>query len=70
MACLFVYVHPSKAKLTIFLDTNWFLIASTVSVYSLPQMLLSVLADLSTNSLGNVLYDCRISRFDIPFHGI
>jgi hypothetical protein len=26
--------------------------------------------DSNTNSLGNALYDCRSSRFDIAFHGI
>ena len=67
---LFVDVHPSKAKLTLFLDSSCFLIASTVSVYSLWQILLRVLANGNTGSLRNALYDCRSSRLDIAFHGI
>jgi len=70
IANLFVEVHPSKAKLTLFLVGNCFLIASTVSEYSLRQMLLRVLADGSTSLLRNALYDRRSSRFDIAFHGI
>jgi len=41
IANLFLDVHQSKAKLSIFLDGNCFVIASTVSVYFLQQMLLS-----------------------------
>jgi hypothetical protein len=70
MASLFVDIHPSKAKLTLFLDGNCFLIASTVSVYSLQQILLRVLAHGNTNSLRNALYDRRCWRFDIEFHEI
>jgi len=70
IANLFVDVHPSKAKLTLFVDVNWFLIASTVSVYSLRQILLRVLADGNTNLLPYALYDRRSSTFDIAFHGI
>jgi len=70
IANVFVEVHPSKAKLTLFLVGNCILIASTVSEYSLRQMLLKVLADGSTSSLRNALYDHRSSRFDIGFHGI
>jgi len=70
MANLFVDVHPSKAKPTLFRDGNCFLIASTVSAYSLRQMLLRVVADGSTRSSGSALYDCRSSRFDIAFHGL
>jgi len=66
----FVDVHSSRAKLILFLDGNCFLSASTVSVYSLWQILLRVLADGNTNSLRNTLYDCCSSRFDIAFHGI
>jgi len=58
-ANLFVDVHPSKAKLTLFVDGNCFLIASTVSVYSLRQIFLSVRADSNTNSVRNALYDRR-----------
>jgi len=53
MASLFVTVHPSKDKLTLFCDGNCFLIASTVSAYSLRQMLLRVVADGSTKSSRN-----------------
>jgi len=67
---LFVDVHLSKAKLTLFLDGSCFLIASTVSVYSLWQTLPRVLADGITTLLRNALYDCRSSRLDIAFHGI
>jgi len=67
---LFVDVHPSKAKLTLFVDGNCLLIASTVSVYSLRQILLRVLADGISNSLRNALYDRHSSRFDIAFHGV
>jgi len=70
MANLFVDVHPSKAKLTLFRNGNCFLIESTVSAYSLRQMLLRVVADGSTRSSRNAVYDCRSSRFDIAFHGI
>jgi hypothetical protein len=70
IAKLFVDVHPSKAQLTLFLDGNFFLIASTVSVYSLRQILLRVLADGKTYSLRNALYDRRNWRFDIAFHAI
>jgi len=59
---LFVDVHPSKAKLTLFLDGNCFLIASTVSEYSLRQRLLRVLADGSISSLRNAFHDRRGSR--------
>jgi len=70
MANLFVDVHPSKAKLTLFRIGNCFLIASTVSAYCLRQMLLRVVADGSTRSSRNALYDRHSSRFDIMFHGI
>ena len=70
IADLFVNVHPSKAKLSLFLDGSCFLIASTVSVYSLWQILLRVLADGNTNSLRNEWYDHCSSRLDIAFHEI
>jgi hypothetical protein len=70
IANLFVDAHPSKAKLTLFLDGNCFLIASTVSVYSFWQILRRVLADSKTNWLRNALYDRRNWRFDIALHGI
>jgi len=70
MASLLVDVHPSKAKLRLLSDGNCFLIASTVSAYSLQQMLLRVEADGSTKSSRNALYDRCSSGFDIAFHGI
>jgi len=70
MPSLFIDVHPSKAKLTLFFDRNCFLSASTVSVNALQQMLLSVLSAGSANSRRNALYDRRSSRFEIAFHGI
>jgi len=70
MARLFVDVHPSKAKLTLCRDGNCFLIASTVSGYSLQQILLRVVADGSTRSLRIASYDGRSSRFGIAFRGI
>jgi hypothetical protein len=70
IANLFVDVHPSKAKLTLFLDSNCFLIATTVSLYSLRQMLLRALADSNTKSPRNALYERRSLRFDIAFDGI
>jgi len=70
MASLFVHVHPAKAKLTLFRISNCFLIASTVSAYSLRGMLLRVVADGRTRSSRNELYDRHSWRFDIAFHGI
>jgi len=70
IANVFVQVHPSKAKLTLVLDGNCFIIESRVSVYSLRQRLPSLLADGHTNSSCNELCECRSSRFDIPFHEI
>jgi hypothetical protein len=70
IANLFVDVHLSKAKLTLFLDGNCFFIASTVSVYSLRQILLGVLADGSNHSIRDALNECGSSMFDIAFQGI
>jgi hypothetical protein len=70
IASLFVDVHPFKAKLPLFLDSKCLLIASTVSVYSLRQIVLRVLADGNTDSLHKVLYDCCSLGVDIVFHGI
>jgi len=70
IANLFIDVHPCKAKLTLFLDGNCFLIASTVSVDSLQQILLRVLAESNTNLLRNALYERRSTRFDIVFDGM
>jgi len=70
MAGLFVDVYSSKAKLTIFRDCNYFWIASMVNAYSFRQMLLRVVADGSTRSACNALYDECSSGFDIVFHVI
>jgi hypothetical protein len=70
IANLFVDVHPSKAKLTFFVDGNCFLIASTVIGYSLQQILLKVLTEGNVNSHSTALYDRLSSRFDLAFHGI
>jgi len=70
IANLCVDVHPSKAKLTLFLRGNCCLIPSTVRVYSLRQKLVRVLADGNTNWLGNAWYDRHNFMFDIAFHGI
>ena len=70
MATLFIDVHPSKAKLIIFCIGNCVLIASTVSAYSLRQMLLRVVPDSRTRSSRNALYDRRSSRFHIALHGL
>jgi len=70
MANLFINVHLSKAKLPLFRDGNYFLIASTFSAYSPQQMLLRFGADSSNRSSRNTLYDRRSSRFDIAFHGM
>ena len=70
IANLFGDVHPSKAKLTLFLAGNCFLIASTVSDISLWQILLRVLADGNTDLVRNALYARRSSMFDIAFHGM
>ena len=70
MATFFGDVHPSKAKLILFRDGNCFLIASTVCAYSLRQMLLRVIAEGSTRSSCNALYDNRSFRCDVAFDGI
>jgi hypothetical protein len=70
MASLFVDIDLSKAMETLFFDHNCFLIRSTISVYSLRQMQLNMLAEGSTNSLRNALSGCCSSRLDIEFHGL
>jgi hypothetical protein len=70
MGSLFVDVQQSKGKLTLFRIGNCFLIASTVSAYSLRQMLLRVVVDGTTRLLRNALYERRSTRFDIALHGI
>jgi len=69
MANFFMNGHTFKAKLTLILDGNWFLIASTVSVYSLWWTLFSVLADGSTNLLHNPLSEHCSLRCDFALHG-
>ena len=70
MANLFVDVQPSNAELTFFVDGNYFLIAKTVCLYVLWQILRSMMVDSMTSSLCNAFYDCRRSRHDITFNGI
>ena len=70
IANLFVDVHASTGRLTLFLDGNRFLIVSTVSEYSLRQMLLKVLADGSLSSPRNALNDRHSARSDIAFHAL
>ena len=70
LANLQVEVHPSKARLTIFLEGNCIFIASTVSVYCLQQLLQGELGAGSTNPLHNALYDHSSSRFVIAFNGM
>jgi hypothetical protein len=67
---VFVDVHPSKAKQTLFRDRVYFLIASTVSANSIRQMLLRVVVDGCTRLLSNPIYDHCSSRCDIMFRGI
>jgi len=70
MASLLGHVHLCRAELNLFHNGNGFLIASTVSAYSLQQMLLMVGADNSTRSARKALFDRRSSRFDKAFHGM
>jgi len=70
IANLFRDVHLPKPKLTVFVGHNCFLIAFTASVYSLLQMMLSVLADGITNWLWNAMYERCSSWFDIVFYRI
>jgi len=67
---LVVDVHPSGAKVTWFLEGNCVLIASSVAVYFHRQMLLTILADGSTNSLRDVLYNYCNSRYNTVLHEI
>jgi hypothetical protein len=69
MANLIVDVHPSNAKLTLFLDGNYFLSASTLSEYSLLEMVEPVLAEGTTSSVHTPSIDCCKSWFAIPLHG-
>jgi len=68
MASYVVDVHASEAKLILFRDGDRFSNASTVSAYTLWQMLLRVVADGSPRSSCNALYDHCSLRFDIAFH--
>jgi len=70
MAGLYIDVPLSRAELTLFHHGNCFLIASTDSAYCVGQMLQRVIADGSTRSWHNALYDCPNSWIDIEFHRI
>jgi len=70
MATLSVDIHLSKAILTSSIHRNCIIIASTISDYSLRQMLLKVLTDGSTSSHHTASFDRSNCRFDNPFHGI
>jgi hypothetical protein len=70
IADLFVDVYPSNAMLSLFLDSNCFLIASRVSEYSIWQMWLRVMADDRTTLPFIALNDGRSSMYHIAFHGI
>jgi len=70
IANLFVDTHPYNAKLIVFLHGNYYLIASTISEYSLRLGLQRVLADESTSLLRIALYDIHSLRFDIVFQGM
>jgi hypothetical protein len=67
---LFVDIHPSQAKLTLFLDGNCFLIASMVSKSSLRQGLQIVLPYGSTSTLRNAYSDRHSSGFEIALQGM
>jgi hypothetical protein len=75
MANLFSDFQMSIAKLTVLLDGNCFINASTVSGYSLWQKMLMVVVvvvmmDGSTSSIHPGLYDNHGSLLDIEFHRI
>jgi hypothetical protein len=70
MARLFLDVQPSKAKQSLYLDGNCFLVAPTINEHSLGPMLISAIADGSTCWQRKALYGCRSSRLDIAFHRI
>ena len=70
IANLFVNVHSYKAKPSLFVDSNYFIFASTVSEYSLRQRLHRVLADHSTCLLHNALNNLCSTRFDVVFPGM
>jgi len=70
MTSVFFDLHPSKANLASLRDGNCFLIAYTVSSYSLTQILLTVVEVGSTQSSSNALYDCPSSGFDKAFYAI
>jgi hypothetical protein len=70
MASLLVDVYPSGAKLTLFVDGNCFLMASTFSLYSLQRMLFTMLVDRSSYSLGKASHDGCSSMHNTAFHGI
>jgi len=67
---LFIDVHPSNVKITVFRHRNCIITASTVNKYSLGQLLSRVVADGRRWSLHNGLYHHHSSAFDIVFCGI
>jgi len=70
MANFFIDVHPSNAKLPLFHDGNCFIIASTVSEYSLWPMLSRLVVDRSTRSFRNAVYDCPSFWFEVALNGL
>jgi len=55
MANLFIEYHSSNPKHNSFRNGNCFIIASTLNEYSLQEMLLKVVAEVSTRLLLNAL---------------
>jgi hypothetical protein len=70
MVNFFLDVHPSTAILTLFLDGHCFSIASTVTDYSIWQMLVKESVHDTTDVLRKVLYHCHSCKFDIVFQKI
>lgn len=70
MVNLFVAVHLSKAKLTLYHDCNCNSIASTVSAKSCQKLLPRVIADSSTISSPNDFYDPHQSTYEISLYEI
>jgi hypothetical protein len=69
LANLVADVHPSEAKHYLYLDSNCFLIAFSVTGYCLLQILPSVLVDGGTSLLSHAVYHHCISRMDIALYG-
>jgi len=70
MASVFIDVHPFKAKVSLFRNSNCFLVSSIVSAYTLRQMALRLVADWGTRSSRNAFYTRCSSRYDIMFYGM